>query len=149
MTDFYSRLLNLSDVLANHGNVGFIKMGYNFVDFKIIDLRVPDTRERYKFKNIIGGWIDGNNEYNYSDKYVVELLKNKNVKEKQLKILPYIKKDIPELIKKACDQILGIGQQVFIKDDKFEGYAKDLINYTKTVQEHYEELYKGIQSELE
>ena len=149
MTDFYSRLLNLSDVLANHGNVGFIKKGYDFIDFKIIDFRVPDTRERYKLKNIIGGWIDGNNEYNYSDKYVVELLKNKNVKEKQLKILPYIKKDIPELIKKACDQILGIGQQVFIKDDKFDGYAKDLINYAETVQTHYKELYEGIQSKLE
>ena len=154
MTDFYSRLLNLSDVLANHGNVGFIKKGYDFINFKIIDFRVPDTRADYQLKGILGGWENGNNEYNYTDEYVVELLKTfkdeNKVKIKSEKIMPYLEKlqNIPEIAKEACNQILNIGKDVFANDIKFDGYAKDLISYTETVQAHYKELYEGVQSKL-
>lgn len=75
-TDLLSRLLLISDVLNNYGNIGVINEGETLSDFRIIDFNPPITHE-YENPKSYEDWLSGNNQYNYSDPLVYDLLKNR------------------------------------------------------------------------
>lgn len=145
LIDLYCLVFNISDVLTNYGNFGFIKKNEDFVGFKIIDFRAPQTHLRPE--NVYAKWIEGGNHYKFSDTYVVSLLMKKNPKLIAKKMIPHFNECFAETTKNACNHLLKIAQQLYT-DDKYEIFAKPLIEYAESVQYYYQELYKRIKDEL-
>jgi hypothetical protein len=151
LTDMYSRILDIGDVLTNSSNIGFIKVkqnhffAYEYNYFRIIDFRTPSTRSYYKINNIYKGWISGNNQYNYEDVFVVNLLKNKNIKEKKEKIIPLLKevKVVEKNVEDAFTFVDNIAKKIY-EENTYKGNIEDLKTYRNTVREHYNDLYQGI-----
>jgi hypothetical protein len=139
--DIISRLLSLSDIIDNGGNTGVS------TTFKIIDFS-PPLKKTYEITTIFVDWLSGNNQYNYSDKTVISILKGK---EKTKKIADSIKviKELGDFCKVVLEAFHILKDSDIVK--KLELYKIDVndINfYTNSILNNYDYFMKGINENI-
>lgn len=135
-TDILSRLLLLSDVLNNGGNTGLSSDG----TFKVIDFNPPITKE-YQNPKIFEDWLSGNNQYNYSDKTVISILKKgplAKIKESSQAIIEL--QNFEKFVTKAYDDIIIITKSLDVPSEQIA----DLENYVKCIIYNYTTLMSNI-----
>lgn len=137
-TDILSRVLGLSDVLNNGGNVGITSDN----KFKIIDFRLCYTLS-YENKLIGKDWESGNNKYNYNDTAILKILKNVDFKDKIEKAYPIMEelKDFD----KHTNIVLNKTKEILEPYEFPEEQFKDLEFYKEKVNKNFEYLSKFIE----
>lgn len=156
--DIISRILRLTDITTNPGNLGCVVTGGSEKSkWKLFDFRVRDFEDGYLNEKIVASFMAGNSSYNYAYSSFLEyIFKSPEYKSKKIEVANQIMKELlsegklrldgtgrkmtlPEAMVKAQSEVLA-----YIEDN----HEKLGINL-KTAKPDLDEYYKGINANLE
>jgi hypothetical protein len=78
--DILSRILCLQDTTTNPTNFG-LTFSDGKAKIKVIDFRV-ETRDHYRYRDIVGGFLSGNGMFNYCDDLLKKVLRERPIEER-------------------------------------------------------------------